>query len=114
MLVAFCRMGGAMSFNIGYVSVSRLFPTQYTTTVFGIVNFFSHLITIGSPIVAELPEPIPMVVFCCNAASAIIFGLQLIEMDRIKANDKLKEKKAREKKFKNFISENEIEKQAIK
>jgi len=74
MLVIFARMGGSMSFNIGYVSVSRLFPTKYVTSVFGIVNFFAHLITVGSPIVAEMPEPIPFVVFCINAGLAIIFG----------------------------------------
>jgi len=74
-LVVFARIGGSMSFNIGYVSVSRLFPTKFVTSVFGIVNFFAHLITVGSPIVAELPEPIPFVVFCVNASFAIVFGL---------------------------------------
>ena len=54
-LVSFSRVGAAMSFNIGYVSVSRLFPTQFTTTAFGIVNMVSHLITIGAPMVAETP-----------------------------------------------------------
>ena len=28
------RYGGAMSFNIGYVSVARLFPTKFVATVF--------------------------------------------------------------------------------
>jgi len=50
-----------MSFNIGYVSVARLFPTNYVATVFGIVNFFSHSITVGAPMVAELADPIPFV-----------------------------------------------------
>lgn len=42
-----------MSYNIGYISVARLFPTEFVATVFGIVNFVSHLITVGAPIVAE-------------------------------------------------------------
>jgi hypothetical protein len=67
LLVCFCRIGGSMSFNIGYISVARLFPTRFVATVFGIVNFVSHTITVGAPLVAELKEPIPFYVFCANA-----------------------------------------------
>ena len=52
-IIGFCRIGGSMSYNIGYISVARLFPTEFVATVFGIVNFVSHLITVGAPIVAE-------------------------------------------------------------
>ena len=69
-----------MSFNIGYISVARLFPTQYVSTVFGIVNFFSHLLTVGSPMVAEAPEPIPFVVFCFNSFIALFACLYLVEI----------------------------------
>ena len=103
-LVCFSRIGGSMSFNIGYVSVARLFPTNFVTTVFGIVNFVSHGITVGAPMVAELGEPIPFVVFCCNAAFAIVFGLQLVELDRAKKVKIEREKKYRDKKMKNFIT----------
>lgn len=71
-----------MSFNIGYVSVARLFPTKYIATVFGIVNFVSHSFTIGAPMVAELPEPIPFVVFCFNSFIAIFVCSKLVELDR--------------------------------
>ena len=54
LIIAFCRIGGSMSYNIGYISVARLFPTEYVSTVFGIVNFVSHMITVGAPIVAEI------------------------------------------------------------
>lgn len=100
-IVAVCRVGGSMSFNIGYVSVSRLFPTEFTTTVFGVVNLFSHLITIGAPVVAETSQPIPMVVFAINSGLAIIFGWQLIEYDTIKAKqlkeDNTKKSEAKKK-----------------
>ena len=83
LLVGISRAGGAMSFNIGYVSVSRLFPTQLVATVFGIVNTVSHLITIGAPLVAEAPEPWPMAVFSVNAISAIFFAMQLKEYENL-------------------------------
>ena len=70
-LVCFSRIGGSMSFNIGYVSVARLFPTKFVSTVFGIVNFVSHSFTVGAPMVAELPEPYPFCVFSANAFVAI-------------------------------------------
>jgi hypothetical protein len=61
-----------MSFNIGYISVAKLFPTKFVATVFGIVNFASHIITIGAPITAELPHPIPQIVFTTNSVLALI------------------------------------------
>lgn len=97
MLVAFCRIGCSMSFNIGYVSVSKLFPTEYVTTVFGIVNMFSHLITCFAPLMAEVPEPIPMVVFCANAASAFVFSAKLLEYEFIKKDDDQKKKASQNK-----------------
>ena len=97
-----------MSFNIGYISVARLFPTKYTATVFGIVNLVSHIITIGAPMVAELPEPVPFIVFCSNAFVAIFACLQLVELDRAKKiAKKLKERQQNER-LKNFISKSEV------
>ena len=64
-----------MSFNIGFVSVQRLFPTKFVTSVFGLVNFISHIVTCGSPIVAELSDPVPFMVFSVNAACGLFFGL---------------------------------------
>ena len=110
-LVCFCRVGGSMSFNIGYISVARLFPTRFVATVFGIVNFVSHSVTVGAPMVAELPEPIPFFVFCANAFLAIFACLQLIELDRAKKiAQKLRERQQNER-LKNFISGPEVKSQ---
>jgi hypothetical protein len=87
MLVALCRVGSSMSFNMGYVSVAKLFPTQYTTTVFGIVNLLSHIITVLAPMVAEVRAPIPMIVFVANAFLAIFFAFVLTPFDEIKKED---------------------------
>ena len=81
-LVCLCRIGASMSFNIGYISVSRLFPTKYITTVFSIVNFCSNMITMGAPMVAETPEPIPFIVFCINAFVALFIGSMLKEIEK--------------------------------
>ena len=82
-----------MSFNIGYISVARLFPTKFVATVFGIVNFVSHSFTVGAPLVAEMPEPFPFLVFCLNAFVAIFACFQLVELDRAKKIAKKVEEK---------------------
>lgn len=88
LIVAFCRVGSSMSFNMGYVSVAKLFPTEYVATTFGIVNLMSHLITVLAPMVAEVSKPIPMIVFAANACLAIFFASMLTPLDEIKTNDK--------------------------
>lgn len=69
-----------MCFNIGYVSVARLFPTLYVATVFGVVNFVAHNITIGAPMVAELPDPIPMSNFCVMSFLSMFAAVFLKEI----------------------------------
>ena len=80
LIIAFCRIGGSMSFNIGYISVARLFPTEFVATVFGLVNFIAHIITVGAPIVAEINQPVPMLVFCANSFFAIFSCMKLKEI----------------------------------
>ena len=78
-----------MCFNIGYVSVARLFPTQYVATVFGVVNFVAHNITIGAPVVAELADPIPMVNFCVMSVCSTFAAAFLKEIGKpATANEK--------------------------
>lgn len=93
-----------MSFNIGYVSVARLFPTNFVSTVFGIVNFFSHFITVGAPMVAEFEDPIPFIVFCINSFLAIFACTNLVEYNDLEKTKIAKEKKIRESRTKSFIT----------
>lgn len=73
-----------MNFNIGYVSVGRLFPTQYQATVFGTVNFVAHCLTIAAPMVAELPRPIPFYGFVTMSCCSILAASQLKELQKDK------------------------------
>jgi len=83
-LVCFSRVGGSMSFNIGYISVARLFPTEFVSTVFGIVNFVAHIVTVGAPLVAEIRDPYPFMVFTFNAFIAIFISTRLKEIAPVK------------------------------
>lgn len=79
-VISFARVGCCMSFNIGYVAVAKLFPTGYVASVFGIVNFMSHIVTIGAPLVAELPSPIPFCVIAVLAGASVVFARRLEEL----------------------------------
>ena len=57
--VTLSRIGVTMSFNLGYVSVPKLFPIKVQSTVYAVVNLFAHIIACLAPIIAELPAPIP-------------------------------------------------------
>jgi len=82
-IVTFTRIGGSMSFNIGYISVARLFPTEFVATVFGIVNMIAHMLTVGAPMVAEFSNPIPFTVFVGNAVVALVACRWLVELSTI-------------------------------
>jgi len=49
-----------------------LFPTHLTATAFGICNIFARMLSILSPLLAEAPEPLPMLVYSGSAIIALI------------------------------------------
>ena len=57
------RMGVTMAFNMGYISVPRLFPTKFQSTVYAVVNLFAHIIACFAPLVAEVPPPVPFIAY---------------------------------------------------
>lgn len=73
------RVGNGMSFNVAYISNARLFPTKFLSTTFGIANLVSHLITIAAPMVAEIKDPYPYLIFNINMGAAIVACLFLKE-----------------------------------
>ena len=71
-LVCLTRMGVIIAFNVNYISVGRLFPSKYLSSVYSAVNLFAHCAACLAPLVAEIPGPIPQVaLICATALSAI-------------------------------------------
>ena len=60
--ICLARMGVTMAYNMGYVSVPKLFPTKFQSTVYAVVNLFAHLVACSAPLVAEIANPVPMMV----------------------------------------------------
>ena len=60
-----------------YISILLLYPTACVATVSGICNILSRLASIASPIVAELEEPVPMVILTVACSLAALLSLLL-------------------------------------
>ena len=79
-LACLCRMGGTMAFNIGYISVPRLFPIKFQSTVYAIVNFSAHIVACLAPLAAEIPSPVPFVGFLVAIVVSTLFLKTLSEL----------------------------------
>jgi hypothetical protein len=62
-------------FTILYIANAHTFPTLFSSTAFGIVQFFARLGSIGAPLVAEMEGKTPMLIF--TIVAGISSGLAL-------------------------------------
>ena len=68
-----------MSYNTLFLTNNRLFPIKYVSTTFGIVNLCAHTIAICAPLVAEIKDPLPMMIFVSLTGIAIFASIFLKE-----------------------------------
>ena len=61
--VLLAKFGVSFAFNISYLGTPQLFPVVLTGTAFGICNVFARFSAVMSAPVAEIPDPVPMVIF---------------------------------------------------
>ena len=78
-LVLFAKYGVALSFGLNYMSNSHLFPTLFAATAIGLCNTFARSFSAVSPIIAQIDEPLPMILFTVTSAITLgaIFFLQV-------------------------------------
>ena len=72
------RFGVAAAFNIVYVGHPRMFPTLFSITSMGFCNIFARTVTFFAPIIAEVDEPTPIVIFTvlCTVTTFSAFFLK--------------------------------------
>ena len=75
------RIGVTMAFNMGYISVPRLFPIKFQSTVYAVVNLFAHLIACFAPIVAEIPTPVPFIAYLAAIGISVLAVSALQELE---------------------------------
>ena len=61
--VLLAKFGISMNFMLIYVATVKLFPTLFCGAAFGICGMFKSILSILAPQVAEIAEPIPMVIY---------------------------------------------------
>ena len=70
-------IGVVTAFDLVYLIVNELFPTVFLGTAYGACNVIGRAISIMSPLAAELPGSVPLILLACFAAicTALPFGL---------------------------------------
>jgi hypothetical protein len=73
------RVGLEGAINIYFLSITELFPTLFKTTAFGIQQITLRILCLYLPIVAEMQQPIPILVFLCLQVVGTVtsFGLKI-------------------------------------
>ena len=72
------KFGIASAFNIVYVAHRHVFPTLFASTALGYCQFFARILTAGSPVLAQIQEPLPMWIFTFLAGLAGLLSLCLV------------------------------------
>lgn len=70
--VLLAKFGISFAFNLVYVITPTLFPTDLCSTAFGVCNSFAMLSSVLSPMIAELTDPLPMLVFGFTSVTATV------------------------------------------
>ena len=83
--IIFVRFACSSMFNVVYLANSEIFPPLFSSTIFGICNTFSRILTILAPMVAELQEPIPKIIFTVFSFAGIIVPNFLILEMKVKS-----------------------------
>jgi len=81
LLICLCRIGVTMNYNIGYISVPRLFPTKFVTTVYGMVNVIAHLVACTAPLSAEIEDPYPFILFLIAIGFSVFATIYMEEIE---------------------------------
>ena len=76
-LVMLTNLGIVCQFDFAYLINPTLFPTIYLATAYGACNILGRFISIFAPIVARLPDPVPLIVLTILAFLCILLTAKL-------------------------------------
>ena len=77
-MVLVAKFGVAAAFDIVYVSHADTFPILFSATALGFCNFFSRVFSALAPLISQMDEPLPMILFTIAAllVTVLAFGLR--------------------------------------
>ena len=74
-LILLAKLGINAAFYVIYAAHSSIFPLLKSTTTFGICNFTARFVCAFAPIVAQMEEPTPILIFTLFSAFACFLSL---------------------------------------
>jgi len=80
--VTVAKFGISGLFTVLYVCTNDVFPVMFCSSALGICNLSSRMLTIFSSLVAEVPPPLPMILF----SSLCLAGIFLIQFVKTNAD----------------------------
>ena len=87
-LLMAAKFGIVCALTIVYVAHSTLFPVGCAATALGICNFLAKGFTASTPVMTQMKEPLPLVLFIVITATAAILALGLETEDSEKTSRK--------------------------
>ena len=66
------KFGITMGFFIVYIAHTNIFPVMFAATSLGFCNVLARAVSIASPLIAQLEQPIPMI---CLTVSSVVCGI---------------------------------------
>ena len=71
------KFGVSSSLNLTFLITSEYFPIIYSSSVFAACSMFSRVISIFSPIIAEIHPPLPMLIYATFCMLSVVGTLFL-------------------------------------
>ena len=78
LFITMAKFGVSAAFNMVYIGSVQLIPTLFSSSVFGLCNVVARLITMASPVVAEMKQPTPLLLVMGGSACAIVIAKFLV------------------------------------
>lgn len=73
MSIFFSCIGLGACGNLAMTTAGTIFPSMFTTEVFSCANIIGPIAAMMSPLIAEIPRPVPMLILLVLAFNGIIW-----------------------------------------
>ena len=81
------KFGVTIGFCIVYIAHTSLFPVMFAATSMGFCNIFARAVSIASPLVAQMEQPLPMICFSVSNIVCSILATFLVVDDPTKVEE---------------------------
>jgi hypothetical protein len=66
------KAGGGLSQTSLFLIVNDIFPIKFKGTIFGLITIIAAIFSVPGPLLAELPDPIPLIIYLALAIISLV------------------------------------------